>query len=187
MSRQADIVGEFRGIIDTVIDRQVENARRNHRSWLDMDKEAKIAGLTFGRYEARGGRSSVFGSGALWGIHTGKVMFEQTRMRGFLAIVSPADQLDSLQRNWSFITPMQMLNADTEKKIEDVNSLETVLSWAKSPHIEDLGHIALLDDDELENVTGWYDRMAESRREAAKDLEAISRMHRRPIPNTPIG
>lgn len=191
MSRQEEIVTEFREGVDFIIQQQREAGQKGRLRQSGYGTGTKISGLTFGSYSKMAGRPSTFGLGSehVWGVGTEKLRLDSLALSGYLAITSVLEVPDKLFRRWSFDSAMQAINIDCEKPIEDVELMEGALRWIRSPHFEQdtLNELAALTDEEIANVTARAGELRTSQHELQKDLESIARARRAPIPHHIIG
>lgn len=188
MGSKREKVREFRGYVEAVISNQVEQAKRQRRSWPDYDKCAHIGGFLFSVVNPRDGRSAVIGHGKekRWAMVTQDLRLG--RYTGQLAVVSLAGQNDSLPRRWGFASPLgddALMSIYTEKPILSLKSITDAVEWAKMPHIHanNFDQLAELTHNEQAKVDSEMAAMAGPARELQRDLDALARARRAPVPN----
>jgi hypothetical protein len=189
MAEVAELVTEFRGIIDKIVSQRDAEEKRRRSYSLSMDRGVAIAGLVFGSYKKSDGRSSVFGHGTeqLWGVRTENYRVE--RRTGRLAVVSIIESPELLFRRWSFDSAMQMIDVKTSRTIDDPAEMASVLEWVKSPHLNDdvLQKLTVLEPSEEEKVAEGLGELAAKEQELQEGLAEIARARRAPLPDIIIG
>lgn len=176
MSTKSNRVEEFRGIVEGVIARQVEEADSKHTSWLDYDKVAKLGGLTFISVGEKDMRPMSFGLSRerLWGVTSERLRY--AGRLGQLSIVSGEGKPDSLTRRWSFRSAMQMIDVPTARPLTKLAELNDAISWVRSPHLatDELNRLAILQPEEVEAIEPRLAEIAGDQRKLQDDLRRIA-------------
>lgn len=188
MAKAQELVTEFRETVDLMISDQVYRAQSGpiRESWPGFDKKAEAAGLIFESVDSADVRSSALGlerSQHTWGVHTGKSRFENRT--GYLAIVSYAEEPDSLFRRITYPSDMQMFSASTQRAIGEPEEIQAALNWVKSPHLNNhtLARLAILSPAEEAKIDTELANFSMQQQGLVAALERIARARRVPIPN----
>jgi hypothetical protein len=173
MSESAENVRAFRGVVDRYIDAQVSRAEAQRISWPGMRKVARANGAIYTSFEPSDGRLHVFPFSRehVWGVTPERKLRigSLDRLANF-AIVSIADEPDTLTRRWSVNSSMEMVTFDTQRPLSDEQARAAV-TWATNPYLSEIefSQIATITNEEIEEMTPELlsiDRSMQEHREA---------------------
>lgn len=190
MAANQELVGEFRQIVDSVIQQQVDYCNGLNggllRSWPKYDKTVNANGMLFVSLDGDDGRYShiPYSREHIWGVAPSEEQ-KLGSYTGHLAIVSFDNKEEELFRSWSFDSAMNGIDVSTVKGITEITDLEDILDWVKSPHLfsGNLARSAQLEPDEITQTDSRLHQLAERRAALDVGLDNLARQRRRPMPN----
>lgn len=187
--RNAEIVTNFRNVVERVIDEQAERAKAENHAWPDVDKIAAIGGITFMKLGPEDGGLTLLRSDKerTWVASTNYSMRRQRI--GTVALISLASKPDSLVRHWSFESSKGsgLFAITSDKLLTRKADLRAALDWINSPHLhpDALRGLATLSEDEHERVSKELQQDAAEAAETQAGLERLRQIHnpglRRPL------
>mgnify|MGYP001264898620 CR=1 FL=1 len=192
MASSREIVGEYRSIVERVIETSQSSKPSGsiavNDGFRNGVREVNKNGLRFSIFEP-GCSVLAFGrrandSETIWAMGPkDKINFR--KYCGRLALVSYSNEPDRLFRYWDFDSALQIFGSSTQKPITEEDELQKVLDWAVSPHLYDANLRAQmeLEDWETKYIDQLLDGHAQLARERHQDTEAMSRTGWRIPPN----
>lgn len=170
-------VALFRENVDQVIGQQVNTCEAQRRFWPGYDTRAKDAGLEFVSVDQREGRNSIFGFGEshLWGVAEENVISYAHRA-GALAVVSYAEDLDSLHRIIAVKGPSQMFRPTVKLELSE-EQMELATQWVQSPHLKRLAFLEAvqLTGEEKGYLDGVLAKQTQDQLALSRSLDEIAR------------
>jgi len=156
MSERAHIVQEFQDTVDDIIGDQVRRIRQSHIipfSRLSYRKVANSGALTFASLDRKDRRPIGIGLSDehIWAVLSGKMYLSSLGRMASMAVISIANQPDSLTRYLTIDSVMNMINVPTQVTLDTDEQLDDALLWVKTPHIPSKvsDRLSLLHPDEI--------------------------------------
>lgn len=187
MASNAEMVAEFREIVDDAIERSAEKnestALRSSRGGKNNTGTYRLNFFSIGAKDARF-QYIPYSSEHVWAVGPSEKGQIQ-EYSGFLAIVSFANETDRLFRHWTFDSAMQMQHPSTSRAITGSTDIEEGIAWVRSPHLntEAFERLAMLDEQELASLNAQFKTIDEQAATFRKGMQGANRMSRMPMPN----